>query len=378
MKVIALSEFININDVCYGYGQLPRRATRTVKVGSLAIGGGTPISVQSMLNVNPHDEQAVRSQLRELVDAGCEIARLTVPDQQAADVLAAVLKDTPIPLVADIHFDYRLAIAAIEAGVHKVRINPGNIGSRQRVAAVVAAASERQVPIRIGVNSGSLERSLLEKYKGPTAAALAESALSQAAILEELGHSAIVLSAKASDVPTTIETYRILAQNCDYPLHIGVTEAGTLLTGSIRTAVGLGILLWQGIGDTLRVSLTGDPVPEVKAGFDILKALDLRKKGPVIISCPTCGRTRIDLPKLTAEIEKITAHIDVPLHIAVMGCAVNGPGEAREADLGIASGNEEGLIFRQGRILKKVPAKDLLSVFKQELADLVAEIRKKE
>jgi len=360
----------------YGHGQMSRRATRAVKVGNLAIGGGAPISVQSMLNANPHDEQAVRSQLRALVNAGCEIARLTVPDEQAAAVLAAILKDTPIPLVADIHFNFRLAIAALEAGVHKVRINPGNIGSLARVAEVVAAARERQVPIRIGVNAGSLERSLLEKHQGPTAAALAESALGQATVLEGLGHSAIVLSAKASDVPTTIETYRILAQNCDYPLHIGVTEAGTLLTGSIRTAVGLGILLWQGIGDTLRVSLTGDPVPEVKAGFDILKALDLRKKGPVIISCPTCGRTRIDLPKLAVEIEKMAADIDEPLKIAVMGCAVNGPGEAREADLGIASGNEEGLIFRQGRILKKVAAKDLLSVFKQELTDLVAEIRK--
>lgn len=360
----------------YGYGQMPRRATRPVKVGSLTIGGNAPVSVQSMLNVNPHDEQAVRNQLRALAAAGCEIARLTVPDQQAVDVLAAVLKDAPIPLVADIHFDYRLAIAAMEAGVHKVRINPGNIGSIERIAEVAAAARERQVPIRIGVNAGSLERSLLEKYQGPTAAALAESALSQAAVLEGLGHNAIVLSAKASDVPTTIETYRILAQKCNYPLHIGVTEAGTLLTGSIRTAVGLGILLWQGIGDTLRVSLTGDPVPEIKAGFDILKALDLRKKGPVVIACPTCGRTRIDLPKLAAEIEKIAADIDEPLKIAVMGCAVNGPGEAREADLGIAGGNEEGLIFRQGRILKKVPAADLLSVFKQELTDLVAEIRK--
>lgn len=354
-------------------GMPVRRKSRAVTVGDIVMGGNAPISVQSMTNTDPHDEAATLRQVSELVDAGCEIVRLTVPDQDAANVLKRIRKRVCVPLVADIHFDYRLALAAIEAGADKIRINPGNIGGRDRVAKVAGAAKERGIAIRVGVNSGSLEKELLEKHGGPTAAALAESALNQAALLEDLGFNAIVLSAKASDVRKTIETYSILAGSCDYPLHIGVTEAGTPYTGTVRSAVGLGVLLWQGIGDTLRVSLSGDPVPEVRAAYEILKTLAIRQHGPTVIACPTCGRTKIDLAALARGVESMVGSIERPLRIAVMGCAVNGPGEAREADLGIAGGAGEGLIFRKGRIIRKVPEDQLLGEFKKELDCLLAE-----
>lgn len=350
-----------------------RRSSRMVKVGKVAIGGSAPISVQSMTNTDPHDLAATMRQVQDLAGAGCEIVRLAVPDQEAVEVLRELRKKVEVPLVADIHFDYRLALGAIEAGVDKVRVNPGNIGDRDRVAQVAQAAKARGIPVRVGVNSGSLEKRLLEKYGGPTAAALAESALGQARVLEDLGLKDILLSAKASDVLKTIDTYRILAESCHYPLHIGITEAGTPFAGSIRSAAGLGVLLWQGIGDTVRVSLTGDPVPEVRVAYEILKALEIRQHGPTVISCPTCGRTRIDLAALAREVEKVVAAVDKPLRIAVMGCAVNGPGEAREADLGIAGGAGEGLLFRKGQILRKVPADQLLPEFKKELDSLLAE-----
>lgn len=352
-----------------------RRRTRSVRVGSVTIGGEAPISVQSMTNTNPHDADATLRQIEALTAAGCEIVRMTVPDEEAVQTLRSIRARTTVPLVADIHFDYRLALGAIDAGVDKVRINPGNIGDRRRVAEVAAAAATRGIPIRIGVNAGSLEKGLLEKYGGPTAEALSESALGQARLLEELGFGDIVISAKTSGVARTIDTYRLIAQACDYPLHIGVTESGTAWTGSIRSAVGMGVLLAGGIGDTMRVSLAGDPVPEVRTAFDILKALEIRQLGPVVIACPTCGRTRIDIERLAREVEIMVQGVREPLHLAVMGCAVNGPGEAREADLGIAGGLNEGLIFRKGRILGKVPADELLSVFKQELDNLLAEIR---
>lgn len=337
-----------------------RRATRSLKLGKLTIGGSAPISIQSMLNVKTSLLSAAEAQTRRLLTAGCEIIRFSVMDMEDALAIKS-LKQTfsSVPLVADIHFDYKLALAAIENGIDGLRINPGNIGSRQGVESLVAAAKERSIPIRIGVNSGSLPKDLLARY-GHSAQAMVEAALSHVKILEDLGYYEIKISAKASALPLMLESYRMLSDMCEYPLHLGVTEAGTLLSGSIKSAMGLGILLEQGIGDTIRVSLTDDPVKEVFVARQILVALGLRK-GLQIVSCPTCGRTRIDLIALAQKAEAaLEEFADKELTIAVMGCAVNGPGEAREADYGIAGGNKEGLIFARGEIIKKVPEADLL------------------
>jgi (E)-4-hydroxy-3-methylbut-2-enyl-diphosphate synthase len=320
-----------------------------------------------MTNTDTRDIKATLRQIEALKEAGCEIVRLAVPDEEAAGALKELCRRAPLPLVADIHFDYRLALAAIEAGVAGLRLNPGNIGGPERVRAVAKAAKERGIPIRIGVNAGSLEKSIREREGGVTPEGMVESALRQAALLEEEGHSAIVLSLKASDVPLTIRAYELAAARCDYPLHLGITEAGTPWRGTIRSAVGIGALLAQGIGDTIRVSLTGDPVEEVRVGYEILKALNLRQRGPVLISCPTCGRCQVDLIRLAQEVEKSLAGLEVPLKIAVMGCAVNGPGEAADADFGIAGGRGAGLIFRHGQIAKKVPEAELVSALLGEI-----------
>lgn len=332
-----------------------RKQTRSVKVGDLLIGGDAPISVQSMTNTDTRDPQSTIRQIRQLEAAGCEIVRMAVPDRQAAEALRDIRSAVAVPLVADIHFDYRLALMAIEAGIDKLRINPGNIGDQDRVKQVVQAAKSRQIPIRIGVNGGSLDKVLLRKYGGPTAEALAESALEHVRILEALNFEEIIISMKSSSVPVTLEAYRLLAAQSDYPLHIGITEAGTPWRGTIKSCAGLGALLMSGLGDTLRVSLTGDPVEEVRVGLELLEALDLRRKGIRFISCPTCGRCQVDLEKIVNDLEQALSGIEIPITIAVMGCAVNGPGEAKEADLGIASGKGEVLLFKKGEILAKIP-----------------------
>jgi len=346
-----------------------RRQTRKIQVGDVPVGGDSPITVQSMTNTDTRDVAATLAQIRQLAAAGCEIVRCAVPDQAAAATLAAIRRDSPLPLIADIHFDYRLALAALAAGVDGLRLNPGNIGARWKVEEVVRACRERLVPIRIGVNAGSLEQELLERYGHPTAAAMVESALGHIRILEELNYRELKVSLKASAVRRTVAAYRLLAEQVDYPLHIGITEAGTTWAGTIKSAVGLGTLLHDGIGDTLRVSLTGDPVEEVKVGWEILKSLELRERGPVFVSCPTCGRCQIDLIPVAEEVERRLHDLPKKLTIAVMGCAVNGPGEAREADIGIAGGKGEGLLFRKGEIVRKVPAEQMADV-------LVAEARR--
>ena len=345
----------------------PERTTREVQIGSARIGGGLPVLVQSMTNTRTEDIEATVSQIRELTEAGCEIVRCAVPTMEAALALKVIKQRITIPLVADIHFDYRLALAALESGVDKVRINPGNIGSIERVKAVADAARERGVPIRIGVNSGSLEKDLLEKYGGVTAEALVESAVNQAAVLEDMLFTDIVISIKASDVPMCVRAYELIAEKTDYPLHIGITEAGTLYEGTIKSAVGLGILLHEGIGDTLRVSLTGDPVEEIRAARGILRAAGIRKGGIEVVSCPTCGRTQIDLISLANKVNDMVRDMDLDIRVAVMGCVVNGPGEAREADIGIAGGKGEGLLIRHGEILRKIPEDELLDALKEEL-----------
>ncbi|MFO7765431.1 MAG: flavodoxin-dependent (E)-4-hydroxy-3-methylbut-2-enyl-diphosphate synthase [Pelovirga sp.] len=332
-----------------------RRRSRQITLGGLAVGGNAPISVQSMCTTDTRDVAATLQQIAALEQAGCEIVRCAVPDQEAARALKPIRQGCRIPLIADIHFDYRLALAAVAAGVDGLRINPGNIGERWQVTEVVRACQERQIPIRIGVNAGSLEKELLRKHGHSSAAAMVESALRHIRLLEEEQFNQIKVSLKASDIPRTVAAYRLLAEQVDYPLHIGVTEAGTSWSGTIKSAIGLGVLLAEGIGDTLRVSLTGDPVTEVRVGWEILKSLELRQRGPVFISCPTCGRCRIDLIGIAREVEERLQDLPLPLKIAVMGCAVNGPGEAREADLGIAGGNEEGILFRRGALLRKVP-----------------------
>lgn len=346
-----------------------KNMTRQLKIGSLKIGGGAPCSVQSMCNTDTRDVEATLAQIRQLAEAGCELVRCAVLDQDAADAMARIKIASPLPVVADIHFDYKLALAVLAGGIDGLRLNPGNIGEQWKVAEVVKAAKDRLVPIRIGVNAGSLEKELLVKYGHPTAEAMVASALGHVRILEELGYDQIKISLKASDVPKTVEAYRILAEKVDYPLHIGITEAGTIFSGTIKSAVGLGILLADGIGDTLRVSLTGDPVDEVRVGFEILKALGLRQHGINFVSCPTCGRCQIDLIKVANEVEERLRIYKSPLTVAVMGCVVNGPGEAREADVGIAGGRGEGLLFRQGEVVRKVR--------EEEMADaLVAEVEK--
>lgn len=354
---------------------MERRKTRQLQVGAVAVGGAAPIAVQSMTNTRTDNPAATLAQIRALAAAGCDIVRCAVPDMAAAEGLKTICKESPIPVIADIHFDYKLALAAIEAGVDGLRLNPGNIGGRDKVEAVVAAAKEKNLPIRIGVNGGSLPKDLLEKYGHPTAEALVEAAWRHVHILEELNYPNIKISLKAHDVPLTLEAYRLMASQCNYPLHVGITEAGTINSGIIKSAVGIGTLLAEGIGDTIRVSLTGDPVKEVETAYAILKSLGLREYGPTLVSCPTCGRTRISLEKLALEVESRLAAIKEPLTVAVMGCVVNGPGEAREADVGIAGGINEGLIFRKGEILRKVPESAIIDELFIEIDKILAERR---
>lgn len=349
---------------------MERRITRTVKAGNVEIGSGSKITVQSMLNALAHDIEGNVAQAVELEKAGCEIVRLTVPDIEAVKTLYAVKNAVKIPVVADIHFDYKCALESVAAGIDKIRINPGNIGSDDRIKAVADACRQKNIPIRIGVNSGSLEKDLLGKYGHVTPEALCESALRHASLLEKFDFNDIVISIKSSDVPTMVAAYRLVAQQCDYPLHLGVTEAGTRHMGMLKSAAGIGALLLDGIGDTIRVSLTADPVSEVAAGFDILKAVGIKKDCPQIVSCPTCGRTKIDLISLAEKVEKELANVHKPIKVAVMGCAVNGPGEAKEADIGVAGGDGYGLIFKHGEILKKVPENKIVEELLKEIDNL--------
>ena len=350
---------------------MTREHTKTVKIGNRLIGGGNPVLIQSMCNTKTEDVKATVGQILRLEQAGCEIIRVAVPTMEAAAALKEIKQQIHIPLVADIHFDYRLAVAAIENGADKIRINPGNIGSRERIKAVVDQAAERGIPIRVGVNSGSLEKEILAKYGGVTAEGLVESALDKVAVIEDLGYHNLVISIKSSDVMMCVKAHELIAQKTDYPLHVGITEAGTLTSGNIKSSVGLGIILYQGIGDTIRVALTGDPVEEVKSAKLILKTLGLRTGGIEVVSCPTCGRTRIDLSSLANQVETMAAEFDeLNIKLAVMGCVVNGPGEAREADLGIAGGVGEGLLIRKGEIIRKVPENELLNALRAELCAL--------
>lgn len=350
-----------------------RKKTRQIHIGPVAIGGGAPISVQSMTNTKTADTEATLAQIRALAQAGCDIVRLAVPDMAAARNLGSILAASPVPLVADIHFDYKLALEAIAQGIHALRLNPGNIGGPEKVAAVAAAAKKAHIPIRIGVNAGSLDKRLLKKYGGVTAEALVASALEHVRLLEQEGFYDMKISLKAHDVPLTLAAYRLMSETVDYPLHLGITEAGTVRTGVIKSAVGIGALLAEGIGDTLRISLTGDPVPEVRVGREILKSLGLRSYGPTLVACPTCGRTSIDLPAIAAEVEKKLAGVAEPIEVAVMGCVVNGPGEARGADVGIAGGKGEGLVFRKGEILRKVPEYELVPELFKEIDRIIEE-----
>ncbi len=348
--------------------------TKEVRIGDRVIGGGNPVLIQSMTNTKTEDVSATVAQIHELEKAGCDIIRCTAPTMEAARAIAEIKKQIHIPLVADIHFDYRLAIASIENGADKIRINPGNIGAKERVKAVVDCAKERNIPIRVGVNSGSLEKDLLEKYGGVTAEALVESALKEAAVIEDMGYDNLVISIKSSDVMTAVKAHELISKKTDHPLHVGITEAGTLRRGLIKSSIGLGLILSQGIGDTIRVSLTADPVEEVYAAREILKTLGLRKGGIEIVSCPTCGRTQIDLIGLAEQAESIASEFDdLDIKLAVMGCVVNGPGEAKEADLGIAGGDGVGLLIRHGEIVKKLPEDELLPALREELERIRAE-----
>ena len=344
-----------------------REHTKVISIGDKKIGGGNPVLIQSMCNTKTEDVKATVSQILALEAAGCDIIRVAVPTMEAAAALRSIKKQIHIPLVADIHFDYRLAIAAIESGADKIRINPGNIGARERVEAVVEKAKEYGIPIRVGVNSGSLEKELVEKYGGVTAEALVESALKQVKLIEEMGYDNLVISIKSSDVLMCVKAHELIAKERRYPLHVGITESGTLLSGNIKSSVGLGIILHEGIGDTIRVSLTGDPVEEIKSAKLILKTLGLRKGGVEVVSCPTCGRTKIDLIGLANQVEDMVKDIDLDIKVAVMGCVVNGPGEAREADIGIAGGIGEGLLIKKGEIIKKLPENELLPALRDEL-----------
>ncbi|GAA4292208.1 flavodoxin-dependent (E)-4-hydroxy-3-methylbut-2-enyl-diphosphate synthase [Anaerocolumna aminovalerica] len=350
-----------------------REETKVVTIGNKAIGGKNPILIQSMTNTKTEDVKATVAQILELEAAGCDIIRCAVPTKEAAEAFTEIKRQIHIPLVADIHFDYRLAIAAIEHGADKIRINPGNIGSVDRVKAVVDAAKERNIPIRVGVNSGSLENQFLEKYHGVTAEGIVESALDKVKIIEDLGYDNLVISIKSSDVTMCVKAHELIAKQSSYPLHVGITESGTVLSGNIKSAVGLGIILYQGIGNTIRVSLTGNPVEEVKSAKLILKTLGLRKGGVELVSCPTCGRTQIDLIGLAGQVENMIQDIDLDVKVAVMGCAVNGPGEAKEADIGIAGGRGEGLLIKKGQIIRKVPENQLLSALREELLNMQAE-----
>lgn len=344
-----------------------RDLTKVIHIGDKVIGGGNPILIQSMTNTKTEDVRATVEQIRKLEQAGCDIIRCAVPTMQAAEALSEIKKQIHIPLVADIHFDYRLAIAAMEHGADKIRINPGNIGSEDRLKAVVDVAKERNIPIRVGVNSGSLEKNIIEKYGRVTAEGIVESALDKVSMIEKQGYDNIVISIKSSDVLMCIKTHELISKQTKYPLHVGITESGTVLTGSIKSSVGLGVILNQGIGDTIRVSLTGDPIEEIKAGKLILRTLGLRKGGIEVVSCPTCGRTQIDLIGLACKVEELVSDYDLDIKVAVMGCVVNGPGEAREADIGIAGGIGEGLLIKKGEIIRKMPEDQLLSALKNEL-----------
>ncbi len=344
-----------------------RDNTKVIKIGDRIIGGGNPVLIQSMTNTRTEDVEATVAQIKRLEEAGCEIIRSTVPTLEAAKAIGEIKKQIHIPIVADIHFDYKMAIAAMENGADKIRINPGNIGSKDRIAAVVSCAKERNIPIRVGVNSGSLEKDLVEKYGGVTAKGLVESALDKIGIIEDLGYDNMVVSIKSSNVMLCVEAHELLAEKCQYPLHVGITEAGTVYGGNIKSAVGLGIILNKGIGDTIRVSLSGDPVEEIKSAKMILKTLGMRRGGIEVVSCPTCGRTKIDLIGLANQVETMVQGYDLDIKVAVMGCAVNGPGEAKEADIGIAGGVGEGLLIKGGEIVKKVREEELLATLKAEL-----------
>lgn len=347
--------------------QIIRKTTREVQIGSRRIGGKNPILIQSMTNTHTEDIKGTIAQIQQLTSAGCEIIRCAVPTMEAAEALAEIKKGITIPLVADIHFDYRLAIAAMEYGADKIRINPGNIGSKDRIRAVIDVARDRKIPIRVGVNSGSLERELVEKYHGVTAEGIVESALDKVHIIEELNYDNLVISIKSSDVMMCVRAHELIADQTDYPLHVGITESGTLTSGNIKSAMGLGMILSQGIGDTIRVSLTGDPLEEIKSAKIILRTLGIRKGGIEVVSCPTCGRTKIDLIGLANQVETMVSDIPLDLKVAVMGCVVNGPGEAKEADIGIAGGIGEGLIIKHGEVYKKVKEEELLEALRYEL-----------
>jgi (E)-4-hydroxy-3-methylbut-2-enyl-diphosphate synthase len=351
----------------------PRRATRPVRVGKFVIGGDAPVTVQTMTKTDTRDVSATLRQIEEIERAGGEIVRLAVPDAEAARAIAEIRKHTEATLVADIHFQFRLALAVLDAGIDKLRLNPGNIGDANKVREVVKKAKARGVPIRIGVNAGSLERHLLEKYGYPTPEAMVESALEHIRILEDLDFRDIVISLKSSSVNMTVAAYRLLARQVDYPFHLGITEAGTQFSGTIKSSIGLGMLLAEGIGDTIRVSLAADPAEEVRVGYEILKGLEIRARGPMIIACPTCGRLEVDLFKIVGEIEKHVSHIKEPLHLAVMGCAVNGPGEARTSNLGVACGRGNGVIYRDGKAIRRVPEDQIVAELVKEIESYIAD-----
>jgi len=351
-----------------------RRKTRPVKVGRYTVGGDAPIAVQSMTKTDTRNVGKTVEQIQQMEQAGCEIVRLAVPDIEAAEALKEIRKECPDSvLVSDIHFQYKFALMALDAGIDKLRINPGNIGDAEKVRTVVRRAQEQKVPIRIGVNAGSLERRLLEKYGFPTPEAMVESAEYHVRILEDLGFQDTIISLKSSNVKLTVAAYRLLATRCDYPFHLGITEAGTQFSGTVKSCVGMGMLLADGIGDTIRVSLATDPTEEVRVGYELLKSLELRSRGPVVIACPTCGRLEVDLFKIAGEIEQATAHITTPLSLAVMGCAVNGPGEAREADLGVAAGRGNGMIYRQGKAIRRVTEEEIVPALLEEIERFVAD-----
>ena len=349
---------------------IQRKLTRQIKVRNIPIGGNAPIPIQSMTNTPTHEIEATLKQIQALVNAGCELVRISVPDQNAAEAFMKIRRQTDIPLVADIHFQYRLAIAAIEGGADKIRINPGNIGSKKRVKTVVDAAKYANIPIRIGVNSGSLEKDLLTKYGSPTPEALVDSALRYIAMMEHFSFYNFILSIKATNVVYTVKACELLSEKCDYPQHIGITESGTIRSGTIRSSVGLGILLAKGIGDTLRISLSGDPVKEIYVAKEILKSLDLAA-GPIVIACPTCSRTSIDVAIMAEKVEAMISDVEMPIKIAVMGCVVNGPGEAREADIGIAGGNQDGILFMHGKKIKRIPKECLLDALRAHISTLL-------
>ncbi len=346
---------------------MKRTQTKTVQIGNRIIGGGNPILIQSMTNTKTEDVKATTEQINRLAAAGCDIIRCAVPTMEAAHALKEIKKEIQIPLVADIHFDYRLAIAAIENGADKIRINPGNIGSKERLLAVVEAAKERNLPIRVGVNSGSLEKEIVEKYHGVTAEGIVESALDKVHMIEDIGYDNLVISIKSSNVLMCVKAHELIAEKTDHPLHVGITESGTIISGNIKSSIGLGLILHQGIGDTIRVSLTGDPLEEIKSAKLILRTLGLRTGGIEVVSCPTCGRTQINLIELANQVENMVADIPLNIKVAVMGCVVNGPGEAKEADIGIAGGIHEGLIIKHGEVYKKVPEDELLPALREEL-----------